>query len=122
MNLWMVRRTLSHVGMHRLIFCKAQQVQTDLIIQGTGKVDLYSGYGPAIMGSNITIKDITMTARVVTETCAVIGTYKDTDCSNITIESGANITAYGGYQAVEAGQGGIETNISIASGIVKHVK
>lgn len=103
-------------------FLQSSTSTNRLIIQGTGKVDLYSGYGPAIMGSNITIKDITMTARVVTETCAVIGTYNDTDCSNITIESGANITAYGGYRAVGAGQGGTETNISIASGTVRHVK
>lgn len=91
-----------------------------LIIQGGGKAELYSGYGPALYGNNITIRDVAITAHVVTSDCAVIGTYANTDCSNITVESGANITVYGGYTAVGAGLGGAETNISVAAGTIAY--
>lgn len=71
-------------------------------------------------GNNITIRDVVITAHVVTSDCAVIGTYANTDCSNITVESGANITVYGGYTAVGAGLGGAETNISVAAGTIAY--
>ncbi len=89
-----------------------------LIIRGGGEAVLRSNYGPALSGSNITISNVTIAAHVVTEDCAVIGTYSNTDCENITIESDASITVYGGYKAVGAGLGGTETDILISPGTV----
>lgn len=105
--------------------CKFSYASLDksplMIIQGKGKVNINSENLPAISGKNITIKDVTMTARVKSKTCAVIGSGAGIGCKNITIESSAHITAYGGYRAVGAGKNGVNTNISIASGTVTHI-
>ena len=103
-------------------YTKTSKGTNTLVIQGKASVELTSGYGPALMGSRITIKDVTMTARVQTDTCGVIGTYEGVDCSDITILPGAKITAYGGYVAVGAGQNGASTNISVAPGTVTHIR
>ena len=89
-----------------------------LIIQGTGKIDVYSNYGPALRDNFITIREVTLTARTASENCAVIGSFVGNDCNDITVESSARITAYGGCKAVGAGEGGEENNISIAPGTV----
>lgn len=89
-----------------------------LVIQGTGTVDLYSDYGPALRDNFITIREVTLTARTASENCAVIGSSFGNYCNDITVESSARITAYGGCKAVGAGEGGEESNISIAPGTV----